>query len=229
MSAEAELRAAVVRAAQALGPSGLGVNRSGNVSARCGEAMLITPTGLPYAALDADSIVFLGLAGEGRDGELTPSSEWRMHAALYAAIPACQAVVHCHSPAATALACAGRRIPAFHYMVAAAGGPSIELAPYATFGSEALSENALAAMPGGRRACLLANHGQLAWGADLGAALELAREVEALADQYARALQVGEPVLLDDAEMARVLEKFRTYGQPPAAPDAGLSARGEPG
>jgi L-fuculose-phosphate aldolase len=124
-------------------------------------------------------------------------------------------VVHCHSLAATALACAGRRIPAFHYMVAAAGGSSIELAPYATFGSAELSEGALAAMAGGRRACLLANHGQLAWGRSLDAALELAREVEALADAYARVLQLGEPVLLGDAEMARVLEKFATYGQQP--------------
>jgi L-fuculose-phosphate aldolase len=212
---EALLRAGVLRVAQALGPAGLGVNRSGNVSARCGEGMLITPTGVPYGALEGASIVFLDPEGRGRAGELAPSSEWRMHAALYAAIPDCGAVVHCHSPAATALACAGRAIPAFHYMVAAAGGASIELAPYATFGSAELSANALAAMSGGRRACLLANHGQLAWGRDLEAALDLAREVEALADQYARALQLGEPVLLDDAEMARVLEKFRTYGQQP--------------
>ena len=213
MTTEQALRAAVVRTAQALGPAGLGVNRSGNVSARWREGMLITPTGVAYAALEAASMALLDLEGAGRQGELAPSSEWRMHAALYRAFPECRAVVHCHSPAATALACAGRSIPAFHYMVAAAGGDSIELAPYATFGSKELSENALAAMWGGRRACLLANHGQLAWGRDLDAALELAREVEALADHYTRALQLGEPVLLDAAEMARVLEKFKTYGQ----------------
>jgi L-fuculose-phosphate aldolase len=212
---ESELRADVVHAVQALGPAGLGVNRSGNVSARCGEGMLITPTGVPYAALAPGSIVFLDLDGGGRAGELAASSEWRMHAALYAAFLDCGAVVHCHSPAATALACAGRPIPPFHYMVAAAGGASIELAPYATFGSPELSANALAAMAGGRRACLLANHGQLAWGSDLDAALDLAREVEALADQFARTLMLGPPVLLSDAEMARVLEKFRTYGQQP--------------
>ena len=216
MTDEAALRAAVVQTAQALGPSGLGVNRSGNVSARCGEGLLVTPTGVPYPELDPASIVRLDLDGRGQPGELAPSSEWRMHAALYAAFPACGAVVHCHSPAATALACAGRRVPPFHYMVAAAGGSSIELAPYATFGSAELSDNARAAMTGGRRACLLANHGQLAWGRDLAAALDLAREVEALADQYARTLQLGEPVLLDEAEMARVLERFRTYGQQPA-------------
>jgi L-fuculose-phosphate aldolase len=212
---EPELRAGVVRAAQALGPAGLGVNRSGNVSARCDDGMLITPTGVPYAALAPGSIVFLDLGGGGRAGELSPSSEWRMHAALYAAFADCGAVVHCHSPAATALACAGRAIPPFHYMVAAAGGASIELAPYATFGTPELSANALAAMTDGRRACLLANHGQLAWGRDLDAALDLAREVEALADQYARTLQLGPPVLLSEAEMARVLEKFRSYGQQP--------------
>jgi len=213
VTTEQALRAAVVRTAQALGPAGLGVNRSGNVSARWREGMLITPTGVAYAALEAASMALLDLEGAGRQGELAPSSEWRMHAALYRAFPECRAVVHCHSPAATALACAGRSIPAFHYMVAAAGGDSIELARYATFGSKELSENALAAMWGGRRACLLANHGQLAWGRDLDAALELAREVEALADHYARALQLGDPVLLDAAEMARVLEKFKTYGQ----------------
>jgi len=212
---EVEQRAAVVRTAQALRPSGLGVNRSGNVSARWGDGMLITPTGVPYAALEASSIVFLDRDGAGRAGELTPSSEWRMHAALYQTFPVCQAVVHCHSPAATALACSGRFIPPFHYMVAAAGGASIELARYATFGTPELSDNAVAALSGGRRACLLANHGQLAWGRSLDLALELAREVEALADQYQRALQLGEPVLLDEAEMARVLEKFETYGRQP--------------
>lgn len=120
MTTEAEQRAVVVRTAQALGPSGLGVNRSGNISARWSNGMLITPTGVPYPALDAGSIVFLDPEVGGREGELAPSSEWRMHAALYRAFPECEAVVHCHSPAATALACAGRSIPAFHYMVAAA-------------------------------------------------------------------------------------------------------------
>lgn len=213
MTTEAAQRALVVKTAKALAPSGLGVNRSGNVSARWTNGMLITPTGVSYAAMDAASIVFLDLEGRGRAGELKPSSEWRMHAALYRAFPACGAVVHCHSPAATALACAGKSIPAFHYMVAAAGAASIEVARYATFGAEELAANAVAAMRGGRRACLLANHGQLAWGRDLEAALDLACEVEALADQYARTLQLGDPVLLDDDEMARVLEKFKTYGQ----------------
>nr|UXE45246.1 5-(methylthio)ribulose-1-phosphate aldolase [uncultured bacterium] len=214
MTTEAALRAAVVKIAQALSPAGLGVNRSGNVSVRWREGLLITPTGVAYPALDAGSIAFLDLEGRRRKGELAPSSEWRMHAALYRAFPACGAVVHCHSPAATALACAGKSIPPFHYMVAVAGGASIELAPYATFGTQQLADNALAALEGGRRACLLANHGQLVWDRDLDAALDLAREVEALADHYARTVQLGDPVLLDEAEMARVLEKFKTYGEP---------------
>ena len=213
MSAERAAREVVIFAAQALGPAGLGVNRSGNVSVRQGDGFLITPTGVAYDRLSPVAIVFLGLDGARRRGERAPSSEWRMHAALYQARPDCGAVVHCHSPSATALACAGRGIPAFHYMVAVAGGASIDLAPYATFGTDALSQHALTAMEGGRRACLLANHGQVAYGADLAGALELAREVEALADIYLRALPAGEPVRLDAAEMARVLERFRTYGQ----------------
>ncbi|HUZ11681.1 MAG TPA: class II aldolase/adducin family protein [Caulobacteraceae bacterium] len=214
MSDELRLRAQIVAAARALAPAGLGVNRSGNVSARFEDGLLITPTGVAYEALTPASLVFLRPDGSGREGEFAPSSEWRMHGALYGERPQCGAVVHCHSPAATALACAGRRIPAFHYMVAAAGGASIELAPYATFGTEALAKHALAAMAGGRRACLLANHGQLAYGRDVAAALELAREVEALADQYARVLAMGDPKLLGQAEMSRVLERFESYGQP---------------
>jgi len=213
MIGEAPLREKVVAAARALGPAGLGVGRSGNVSARCGEGFLITPTGIAYEAMAPEMVVFLDLEGRRRQRELLPSSEWRMHAALYAARPDCGAVVHCHSPAATALACAGKSIPAFHYMVAVAGGAQIGLADYATFGSEALAQNALTAMPDGRRACLLANHGQLAYAEDIAAALELAREVEALSDQYARTLALGPPVLLSPAEMAAVLEKFGSYGQ----------------
>jgi L-fuculose-phosphate aldolase len=210
---EGALRKAIVEAACALGPLGLGVGRSGNVSARCGAGLLITPTGVPYDALGPEMIVFLGMDGSRRPGELIASSEWRMHLGLYAARADCEAIVHCHSPAATALACAGRSIPAFHYMVAVAGGAEIALAPYAVFGSETLADHALAAMDGGRRACLLANHGQIAFGPTVRAALDLACEVEALADQYARALAVGPPKLLTEAQMADVIEKFATYGQ----------------
>ena len=157
-------------------------------------------------------MVFVRLADGVWDGRRPPSSEWRFHRDLYAARADAGGMAHCHSPHATALACTRRGIPAFHYMVAAAGGADVRCADYATFGSEELSRNALAALVG-RRACLLANHGQLALGATVEAAFELAAEVEMLARQYLLALNAG-PVLLDDPEMARVLEKFRTYGRP---------------
>lgn len=215
MSDDAALRRAVIETARALGPADLGVNRSGNVSARWADGFLVTPTGVPYEALEPGDIVFVPLDGAAPQGRLLPSSETPFHLAIYRARPELSAIVHSHSPHATALACTGRGVPPFHYMVAAAGGASILCAPYATFGSEALSRHAVEALAEGRRACLLANHGQIACGASLPKALELAREVEMLARQYLLALQAGEPVLLDEAEMARVLEKFRTYGKQP--------------
>jgi L-fuculose-phosphate aldolase len=215
VSDDAALRRAVIETARALGPADLGVNRSGNVSARWADGFLVTPTGVPYEALEPGDIVFVPLDGAAPQGRLLPSSETPFHLAIYRARPELSAIVHSHSPHATALACTGRGVPPFHYMVAAAGGASILCAPYATFGSEALSRHAVEALAEGRRACLLANHGQIACGASLPKALELAREVEMLARQYLLALQAGEPVLLDEAEMARVLEKFRTYGKQP--------------
>lgn len=155
------------------------------------------------------------LDGTVLDGGLEPSSEWRMHAAIYAAHPEADAIVHCHSRHATALACCGRGIPAFHYMVAVAGGDSIRCAPYALFGSEELAQHAVAALDG-RRACLLGNHGQIATGATLEAALSLAIEVEELAAQYLLALMAGEPRCLNEREMRAVTERFAGYGQPRA-------------
>lgn len=212
MTEAAALRAEIIAAARALGPADLGVNRSGNVSARFGAGFLITPTGAPYETLTPDQIAFVTLAEGEASGPLTPSSETPFHLAIYRARPDLMAIVHCHSPHATALACTGQGIPPFHYMVAAAGADSVLCAPYATFGSAELSRHAVSALSGGRRACLLANHGQIACGATLGRALELAREVEALARQYILARQAGTPVLLEPDEMARVLEKFRSYG-----------------
>jgi L-fuculose-phosphate aldolase len=211
--AELDLRAGVIATARALEACDLGVNRSGNVSARCRDGFLITPTGLPYDGLTREDVVFVALDGAAPIGRHAPSSETPFHAAVYRARPDVGAIVHCHSPHATALACARREIPAFHYMVAVAGGAAIPCAPYATFGSEDLSRHAVEALGAELRACLLANHGQIACGATLESALELAREVEALARQYLLALQAGEPVRLGADEMARVLEKFRTYGK----------------
>ena len=194
--------------------TGLSPGKSGNVSTRHDSGMLVTPSGIPYDRLTPDDIVFVALDGTVPAGQRAPSSEWHFHLAIYRARPDAGAVVHAHSLNATALACLRRDIPAFHYMVAVAGGPSIRCADYATFGTEDLARNAVQALDG-RKACLLGNHGQIALGADLDAAFDLAREVEALAAQYRAALQVGNPILLDDAEMARVLEKFKTYGKQP--------------
>lgn len=202
----------MIQTALAMSREGLSPGQSGNVSARTAGGMLITPTGLAYKALQEDDIVFVADNGETPPGSLRPSSEWQMHLAVYKAKPDAGAIVHCHSMNATALACVGKPIPAFHYMVAVAGGADIRLARYATFGTEELAEAVVAALEG-RKAALLAHHGQIACGVDLGAALDLAREVETLAGQYLRTLQIGGGPILDDAEMFRVLEKFRGYGQ----------------
>ncbi len=183
---------------------------SGNISARAGGGFLITPSGRDMTALAAAEIVAVGMDGAYPEGA-KPSSEWRFHRDLYAAFPEARAVVHAHSPFAVALACLRRDLPPFHYMVALAGGMDIRCAPYATFGTQALSDAVLAALQG-RRACLMANHGLLAWGGSLAGALALALEVEALCGQYLRACQTGEPVLLTAREMAEVLEKFKDYG-----------------
>jgi L-fuculose-phosphate aldolase len=211
-----ELRDAVIATARAMNDCGINVNKSGNVSVRCRrgarDGFLLTPTGVPYARLEADDIAFVDTTGNAI-GRASPSSEWRFHAAIYAARGELHAIVHTHSPHATALACQGMSIPAFHYMVAVAGGADIRCSQYATFGSQALADHALAALHD-RRACLLAHHGVIACGGSLDAALALAIEVENLARTYVIVRALGEPRLLDEAEMKRVIERFRTYGQP---------------
>ena len=209
---ERALREEIVATARAMNARALNRGKSGNVSARTGAGFLVTPTGLAYESMRAEDIVAMSPEGTPR-GERAPSSEWRFHRDIYAARAEVGAIVHAHAPFATTLACLGRGIPAFHYMIAIAGGSDIRCAPYATFGTQALSDHALRALDR-RKACLLANHGMIAVGPALAEALALAVEVEALAEQYWRVLQVGEPALLSDAEMAVVLEKFRTYGQP---------------
>lgn len=214
MSDEHALRQQVIETACAMQASGLSPQRSGNVSVRCGEGFLITPTGMAYDALLPEDVAFVAMDGSQPAGQRKPSSEWHMHQAVFAAHAEARAVVHAHSAFAVALACLREDIPPFHYMIAVAGGKTIRCADYATFGTQGLATNAVAAMEG-RKACLLANHGQLAFGGSLDAALELAHEVEDLCAQYWRARQVGTPVLLDDAEMDRVIAKFAGYGQQP--------------
>jgi L-fuculose-phosphate aldolase len=210
-----ELRERVIVTARAMNANGINVNKSGNVSVRCmrgsRSGFLLTPTGIPYERLLADDIVFVDDAGRPL-GRRQPSSEWRFHAAIYDRRAEFSAVVHTHSPFATALACQRLSIPAFHYMVAVAGGDDIRCADYATFGTEALADNALAALDE-RKACLLAHHGVIACGRDLDAALALAIEVENLARIYVAVRTLGEPRILDAAEMLRVVERFRSYGQ----------------
>ena len=217
------LREAVLATARAINRLGINQGTSGNVSARWRGGLLITPSGMDYDALRPADIVPMRLDGSWT-GKLRPSSEWRFHRDILAARADVGAVIHTHGPHATALACLGRGIPAFHYMVAVAGGDSICCAPYATFGTQALSDHALAALDG-RKACLLANHGMIAVGASLPEALKIALEVETLAAQYWRALQIGEPVILPPAEMQRVLEQFKSYGRQPVKKPRAASRR----
>ncbi len=211
--AEKDARRAVIETALAMSRSGLSPGRSGNVSCRWNGGMLITPSGMPYEETGLRDIVFVD--GEGQvpaKRSRKPSSEWRFHLSAYRARPDVGAVVHTHSLHATVLACAHRPIPAFHYMVAVAGGKDIPLVPYDTFGTEELARHVAEGLEK-RNACLMANHGQIAVGADLASALELAHEVETLSAQYAGVLALGEPQLLSDDEMVRVLERFKNYGQ----------------
>lgn len=211
---EKALRKAVLETALAMSRSGLSPGRSGNVSARVDGGMLITPSGMLYEELDPSDIVFVRDDGSSGKGQRKPSSEWHFHLAAYRARPGRHAVVHTHSMHATVLACAHKPIPAFHYMVAVAGGVDIPCVPYATFGSEELAGYVAEGLRE-RDACLMANHGQIALGETLQGALELAHEVEVLAEQYYKVLALG-PLsvnLLSDTHMRDMLERFKTYGQ----------------
>ncbi|MFT4561382.1 MAG: L-fuculose-phosphate aldolase [Gammaproteobacteria bacterium] len=193
--------------------AGLNRGKAGNASRRCGDHNYqITPSAIGPADLTSTSMVVLSLDDRPTATDAVPSSEWRMHQDIYLARPDVAAIAHTHSNYATALACAGRSIPAFHYMVAVCGGDSIRCAPYATFGTKELSKHAVRALEN-RQACLLANHGVVTVGATPLSAAKLALEVEQLARQYCIALQLGDPVILSDEQMVEVMEKFKTYGQ----------------
>lgn len=209
---ERGLRVRLVAVARSLVAKGISPATSGNLSARVEGGMIVTPSAVAYDSLHPDDLVFLGPNGEAGGGQREPSTEWRMHRDIYARLPAAGAVVHVHSPFATTLACLRRPIPAFHYEVALAGGMDIPCAGYATFGTQDLADLALGALKD-RRACLLANHGAIAWGEDLDAAATLAERVEFLARVYWQALQVGEPELLNVAEMDHAGAKFGRYGK----------------
>jgi L-fuculose-phosphate aldolase len=205
--------AGIIRVARAMDARGFAPSKSGNVSARTKGGFLITPTGLPYASLKAEDLVQLDLDGCVIKGKQRPSSEWRFHASIYRARTEANAIMHNHSPRATALSCARKGIPAFHYMIAMAGGHDIRCAGYATFGTQELADLAVEALKD-RKACLLANHGVIALGGSLDAAWAMAQEVENLASEYLDLLAAGlKPVVLSKAEMARVLAKFADYGR----------------
>jgi L-fuculose-phosphate aldolase len=206
------VRAEIISVSQRMSSSGLSPGRSGNVSVRVDGGMLITPTGMHYGEMRPSDIVEVRMDGRVAPGQRVASSEWRVHLAVYKARDDVGAIVHMHSLNATALSCLHRGIPAFHYMVAEAGGDKIACAPYATYGSEELARFTVKAL-GPRRACLLANHGAVAVAETLRKAYELAGEVEVLASQYARTLMIGRPRILGTREMARVIEKFKTYGK----------------
>ncbi len=208
--ADTALAKDIIAACRSMNALGLNQGTAGNIGVRHGDGLMITPSGIPYESLVPEDIVRLGFDGR-IEGSRAPSSEWRFHRDILAARPDLNAVVHTHAIHATAVAMTRRDLPAVHYMIAAAGGPTIRCAPYATFGTQELSHHVLVALED-RSACLLANHGMIACGPSLDAAMWLAVEVETLARQYLLACQFGEPVLLDDEEIAVVVEKFRTYG-----------------
>jgi L-fuculose-phosphate aldolase len=206
------LREAVLATARRLVTEGLTRGTSGNVSARAEDGFLITPSGVPYDRISSSDVVEMGMDGAVRVGIREPSSERRIHRDLYLARPEVTAVVHAHPPFSTTIACLRRDLPAVHYEIGLAGGHDVRCAAYATYGTEELSRAVLAAMER-RQACLLANHGLLSVGTSLELAFRVARTVETVAEVYWRALSVGEPVILDPEEMARVLEKFADYGR----------------
>ncbi|MGQ9365680.1 class II aldolase/adducin family protein [Azospirillum sp. ST 5-10] len=200
-------RRAIIETCLAMNRTGINQGASGNLSVRVEDGFLVTPSSLPYDQMRPRDIVHMDFDGTF-EGDRAPSSEWRIHRDVLAARPDVDVVLHAHPTFATALAVHGREIPSFHYMVALAGGESIRCAPYATFGTQALSDHALAALEG-RLACLLANHGMVVLGKTPDAALALAVEVETLARQYVFALGLGTPVILPADEIGRVAEKMR--------------------
>jgi len=211
------LRREMVDICRRMNTSGINQGTAGNLSARTEDGFLITPTSLPYERMEAEDIVEMGFDGT-YVGKHRPSSEWRFHRDIMKHRTDINAILHCHSIYATTLACQYKPIPAFHYMVGVAGGTTIRVAPYATFGTQQLSDNAIEALDG-RLACLLGQHGQISLGKNLEASLWLATEVEVLSRLYVQALPLGDLPILSDEEMDRVIAQMRkmSYGQ---APDA---------
>ena len=200
----------VIKYANMLNTENLSALRSGNISIRHKDGFLITPSGVKYSSLKNEDIVYVSLDGKFEDKKMKPSSEWRFHKDIYLNKKEANAIVHAHSTHATAVSTHGKSIPAFHYMVALAGGNDIKCADYATFGTEELSQNIIKALEN-RKACLMSNHGQVAFEKNLSKAFELAQEIENICQQYINALKIGKPKILSDDEMIKVLEQIKNY------------------
>ncbi|RFB80331.1 class II aldolase/adducin family protein [Methylovirgula sp. 4M-Z18] len=212
-SEELELRREIIAQCRWMNANALNQGTSGNISARCRDRMLITPSAVPYDDMTPEMIAAMPLdrATDEWQGPLKPSTEWRFHRDILRARPDGAAVVHTHANYCTILAIARKSIPAIHYMIAAFGGPEIRCAPYARYGTQALSDNVLVALEN-RNGCLLANHGMITVGSSLPKAMWLANELECLARQYYHSLLIGTPFILPDQEIAEVMESFKSYG-----------------
>ena len=200
----------VIKYANKLNTENLSALRSGNISIRYNDGFLITPSGAKYSSLKNEDIVFVSLDGKFEEKKMKPSSEWRFHKDIYLNKKEANAIVHAHSTHATAVSTHRKSIPAFHYMVALAGGNDIKCADYATFGTEELSQNIIKALEN-RKACLMSNHGQVAFEKNLNKAFELAQEIENICQQYINALKIGKPKILSDEEMIKILEQIKNY------------------
>ena len=200
----------VIKYAKMLNTENLSALRSGNISVRHNDGFLITPSGVKYSSLQIDDIVFVSLNGQFDEKKQKPSSEWKFHRDIYKNKREAKAIVHAHSTHATAISTHRKPIPPFHYMIALMGGEDIKCAEYATFGTKELSNNIIKALEN-RKACLMANHGQIAFGESLNKAFELAQEVENICHQYFLALKLGQPKNLTFAEMQKILEKVKGY------------------
>lgn len=211
-AATAAQRAELLAAQQELHARGLNVGGSGNLSLRLADGLLVTPSAIPPDEATPAAMVELGMDGTLRS-EGVPTSEWRIHRDIYAAFPDAGAIVHTHSTHATALACLREDLPPFHYKVGMAGGHAVRCAAYATYGTQELSDNVIAAL-GDLRACLMANHGMVAHAPTLPKAMALAIDIEVLCEQYLAARTAGTPVLLTAAQMDEAIARFRTYGTP---------------
>ena len=200
----------VIKYAKMLNTENLSALRSGNISVRHNDGFLITPSGVKYSSLQIDDIVFVSLNGQFDEKKQKPSSEWKFHRDIYRNKREANAIVHSHSTNATAVSAHGKSVPAFHYMVALAGGNDIKCADYATFGTEELSNNVIRALEN-RKACLMSNHGQVAFEKSLDKAFELAQEIENICHQYINALRIGVPKILSNNEMNKILGQIKNY------------------